>query len=163
MVPPSVITIAANDECLMCSGFSLGETVHFGSFKFIADHFNGLRLSPRRGDSGAAFMGLTHSGTPSLCQAMIEDSAKEFHMASGGEGASPTPVTTTPWMENVPATQATMTVPPWMVAPRPDTGLPFEQCHTRKGGSKRKPMLDSPLPATKLLMWSSCTHHHAVA
>jgi hypothetical protein len=86
MVPPSVITIAANDECLMCSGFSLGETVHFGSFKFIADHFNGLKLSPRRGDSGAAFMGSTHSGTPSLCQAMIEDSAKEFHMASGGEG-----------------------------------------------------------------------------
>jgi hypothetical protein len=31
MVPSSMITIATNDEHLMCGGFSLGETIHLGS------------------------------------------------------------------------------------------------------------------------------------
>jgi hypothetical protein len=56
---------------------------------------------------------------------MIEDSAEEFLMALSGEGgfglpsprrhnvgAPPAPVTTTPWTENAPTTQAMMTVPP---------------------------------------------------
>jgi hypothetical protein len=64
MVPSSALTISADGDHLMCDGFSLGETVHLGSFKFIIDYFNGLSLSPRRGDSGSAFMGSTHNGTP---------------------------------------------------------------------------------------------------
>jgi hypothetical protein len=109
MVPSSVITIAADGEHLTCGGFSLGETVSLGSFKFIADYFSGLSLSPRRGDSGAAFMCSTRSGTPPLWRAMIEEYVEEFLMASSGEGgfslpsprrhgtgALPTPVTTTP-------------------------------------------------------------------
>jgi hypothetical protein len=61
MVPSSMIFVAAYGECLTCGGFSLSETVRPGSFEFIADYFRGLSLSPRRGDSGAAFMGSTHS------------------------------------------------------------------------------------------------------
>jgi hypothetical protein len=140
MVPSSVITVAANGERLMCGGFSLGETVRLGNFEFIADYFGGLSLSPRTDDVGtAAFMVSTHSGAPTLRRAMIEDSTEEFLMASSGAGSfglpSPrmrgtgallTPVTTTPRMENALITQATMTVPPQMAAPRPKTCLPFE-------------------------------------
>jgi hypothetical protein len=42
MVPSSVLTIATDSDRLMCGGFSLSETIHLGSFKFIADYFSGL-------------------------------------------------------------------------------------------------------------------------
>jgi hypothetical protein len=109
MVPSSTITIIADGECLTCSGLSLGETVRLGNFEFIPDYFGGLRLSPRRGDEGAAFMGSTHSRASTPRWAMIEDSAKEFPLASSGKGsfglpsprrrvmgASLAPVTATP-------------------------------------------------------------------
>jgi hypothetical protein len=60
MVPSSVISITG--ERLTCDGFSLGETVRLGNFEFIVDYFSGLSLSPRRGNTGTAFMGTTHSG-----------------------------------------------------------------------------------------------------
>jgi hypothetical protein len=50
MVPSSMITVVANGERLTCGGFSLGETIHLGSFKFNTDYFGGLSRSPRRGD-----------------------------------------------------------------------------------------------------------------
>jgi hypothetical protein len=72
-------------------------------------------------------------------------------MASSGEGGSglpsprrheagalPAPVTTTPWMENAPATEAMMTVPPWTAAPRPDTGLPIEQRRAHQEGQREQ-------------------------
>jgi hypothetical protein len=59
MVPSSVITVTADDECLTCGGFYLGKTVHLGSFEFIADYFSNLSLYPMRGDSSAAYMGST--------------------------------------------------------------------------------------------------------
>jgi hypothetical protein len=62
MVPSSVIIVAADGEHLTCSGFSLDETVRLGNFEFIADYFDGLSLSLRRGDTGVAFMGSTRSG-----------------------------------------------------------------------------------------------------
>jgi hypothetical protein len=46
MVCSSVITIAVDDECLMCGGFPLGETIPLGSFEFIINYFGGLSLSP---------------------------------------------------------------------------------------------------------------------
>jgi hypothetical protein len=143
MVPSSVTAVATDSERLTCGQFSLGETVHLGSFKFIVDYCGGLSLSPRRGDSGATFMGSTCSGTPPPWWAMIEDSTEEFLTASSRERefglpsprwhsiwAPPAPVTTTPWTENALATQALMTIPPRMAALRLDTGLPIEQCHT---------------------------------
>jgi hypothetical protein len=103
-------------ERLMCGGFSLSETIHFGSLEFIADCFSGLSLSPKGSNSGAIFVGTTRSGSPSLWS-MIENSADEFYMASSGEGsfglpvsrrhstgALPAPIATTPWPEGAPAT-----------------------------------------------------------
>jgi hypothetical protein len=65
MVPSSTLAITTDGEHLMCDDFSLGETVHIGSFEFIADYFGGLSLSPRRSDLGASFMGSTRSRSPS--------------------------------------------------------------------------------------------------
>jgi hypothetical protein len=75
----------ANGERLTCGDFSLGETILLGSFEFIADYFGGLRLSPRRGHLGAAFMGSTHSESPSLWWVMIEDSTEEFLTTSSSD------------------------------------------------------------------------------
>jgi hypothetical protein len=124
MVPSSVITITAHGECLTCGGFSLSETIHLESFEFITDYFGSLSLSPRRGNSGVAFVGSTHSGTPFPFRAMKEDCTEEFLMTSSGEGgfdlpsprrhdtgALATPILITPWMENALATQAMTMVP----------------------------------------------------
>jgi hypothetical protein len=119
MVPSFVITVTvtADDESLTCGGFALGKTICLGNFEFIADYFGAPSLSPRRGDSSAAFMGSIHSGTPSPWWAMIENSVEEFLTVSSGDGsfglpssrrcstgASLAPMTTTPWMKNAPAT-----------------------------------------------------------
>jgi hypothetical protein len=87
MVHSSAFAISIDSECLMCGGFSLGKTVHFGSLEFIADCFDDLSLSSKGSDSGAILMGLTHSRSPSLW-AMTEDSTEEFYKASSGEGGS---------------------------------------------------------------------------
>jgi hypothetical protein len=152
MVSSSAITIASDGERLTCGGFSLSEAVRLGNFEFITDYFGALSLSPRRGDVRAAFIGPTRSGAPIPRRAMMEDSAEEFLMTSSGEGsfglpsprrrgmvALPAHVTTTPKMENALAAQAMTTVPPWMVAPRPETCLPFERHHAHHGGSRHKP------------------------
>jgi hypothetical protein len=60
MVPSSSIAFVADGERLMCGGF-LGEPIRLGNFKFIADYFGSLSLSPRRGDEGTAFVGSTRS------------------------------------------------------------------------------------------------------
>jgi hypothetical protein len=91
MVPSSMLAFSANGEHLTCDGFSHGETVHLGSFEFIADYFSGLSLSPRRSDSDIAFMTSSRSGPPTPWWATIEDSTKEFHMASSGDRGSGLP------------------------------------------------------------------------
>jgi hypothetical protein len=65
MVPSSVLIVSDDGEHLTCDGFFLGKIVRLGSFEFIADYFSEPRLSPRRSDSGTAFMGSTRSGPPS--------------------------------------------------------------------------------------------------
>jgi hypothetical protein len=147
MVPSSSIVVAADGEHLTCDGFSLGETIHLGSFEFITDYLAGLSLYPRRGDAGAAFMGPTCSGASTPRQTMIGDSTEEFLMALSGEGsfglpsprrhgtgASLAPVTTTPWKENALAAQATMMVPSQMMTSWLKVGLPFERRHARQAG-----------------------------
>jgi hypothetical protein len=163
MVPSSAITVVANDERLTCGGFSHGEAVHLRNFEFIAVYFSGLSLSPRRGDTGTAFMGLTHSGASTLWWAMIEYSAKEFLMASSGEGsfglpsprrrglgASSASVTTTPKIENALVTQAMTMVPLRMVAPQLETCLPFERHHTHHEGQRHG---EASSPVGKPLPW----------
>jgi hypothetical protein len=110
MVHSSTPAVATNRERLTCSGFSLGETVHFESLEFMVDCFNALSLSPKGSDLGTVFVGSTCNRSPSL-QATIEDFTEEFYIASSGD---------------VSATQAMMTVPLEMLAPRPEAGLPLE-------------------------------------
>jgi hypothetical protein len=62
MVHSSMLVITADEECLTCCGFSLGETIHFESLEFITNYFGNLSLS-LRGDSSAIFGGMTHSGS----------------------------------------------------------------------------------------------------
>jgi hypothetical protein len=134
MVPSSSIAVAAHGEHLMCGEFSLGDTIRLG---IITGYFSDLSLPPRRGDVGDAIMGSTHSVASTPQRAMRGNSTKEFLKVPSGEGsfglpsprrhgtgASLTPITTTPQMENALATQSTMTVPPWMAALQPETGLP---------------------------------------
>jgi hypothetical protein len=85
MVSSSAIVVATDGERLTCGGFSLGETVHLGNYEFTTDYFDGLSLSPRRGNNLPC---------PRRC----------------GTGASLAPVTTTSQIENVPAAQAMTTV-----------------------------------------------------
>jgi hypothetical protein len=123
----------------MCDGFSLSETIRLGNFVFIADFFGSLSLSPRIGHTGSTFMGSTRNEASTLQLAMIEDSTEEFLMASSREGSfglpsprscstrpSLAPVTTMPWIEDVPAAQATMMVPLCTAALRLETGLSSE-------------------------------------
>jgi hypothetical protein len=70
-------------------------------------------------------MGSPRSGPLTMLRAMIEDSKEEFFTTSSGEGASGLPssrghymgapstlITTTPWLEDAPATHAMTMVPP---------------------------------------------------
>jgi hypothetical protein len=115
MVPSSTITVAVNGEHLTCGGFSISKPVFLGNFEFITDYFGSVSLSPRRDNSGTAFLGSTHHGGSTPWQAMIRDSAKEFLTSSSGNGgfgllsprrhgtgASFAPASTTRWMENAP-------------------------------------------------------------
>jgi hypothetical protein len=68
MVHSSVLAVSIDGECLTCGGFSLSETMLFGTHEFVADCFSSLSLSSRRNDSGAAFMATTLRGPPSQLQ-----------------------------------------------------------------------------------------------
>jgi hypothetical protein len=92
MVPSFALTVSADGERLTCGGFSLGKTVHLGSFEFIIDYFSNLSLFAWRNDLGITFMGSTQGGPPSPWWDMIEDSTEEFHTASSGEGALTSPL-----------------------------------------------------------------------
>jgi hypothetical protein len=65
MVHSYALTVSTDGEHLTCGGFSLNETIRFGSL-FIADCFGGLRLYPKESDSGAIFRSTTRSRPPSL-------------------------------------------------------------------------------------------------
>jgi hypothetical protein len=62
MVPSSAFVATAGGRHLLCNGFTLGETVRFGSLELITDHFDGLRLSPLGNGSGTAAMGPAYGG-----------------------------------------------------------------------------------------------------
>jgi hypothetical protein len=142
MVHTSTLTITTDGDHLTSGGFSFDEPIRFGSMEFIFDCFVSLSLSPKGSGSGAVFMGMAHSGSPSL-RTILEDFADELYMTSSGEGSSdfpisrrrsmgtmPTPLATTPWSEDAPATQTMAIDPPHTIMPLPDTGLPPDRWHT---------------------------------
>jgi hypothetical protein len=73
MVPSSVPIVITSCEHLSSDVFSLGQTIHFRSLEFIADHFDGLSLSPMGNGSDTAIMSPTCGGLPSPPRAMIGD------------------------------------------------------------------------------------------
>jgi hypothetical protein len=148
IVHSSMLADTTDGELLMCGGFSLGETVHFESLKFIANCFSNLSLSPKGSDSGAIFMGMTCSGSLSL-RAVIENFTNEFYMVSSreesfdlpiyrrhGTVAPPAPIATTPWPKDTPASQTMMMVPLQTLTPWSDTGLPPERWHASREGQR---------------------------
>jgi hypothetical protein len=139
MVPSSTLTVAVDGESLSCSGFFLGETIHFGSLEFIADRFGGLSLYSSGDVLGTFVMDSARRGPPSPLWTMMGDSTEEFPTSSDGEGgidllspkrhgtgAPPASPMTIPRPKNHPTAQATTTIPPRQATQRSDTNLPLE-------------------------------------
>jgi hypothetical protein len=68
-----------------------GETIHFGNMEFIADHFNNLGLSRKGDDSGAIFVGIADSRSPSL-HGILEESTCDDESATSEGGSSSFPI-----------------------------------------------------------------------
>jgi hypothetical protein len=71
-------------------GFALGKIVRFGSLEFNVNHFGSLSLSPEGNDSCVVFVGIVHSGSPSV-HTILEESADEDDTTSRGGEAPASP------------------------------------------------------------------------
>jgi hypothetical protein len=87
------LTFIANGNNPIGIGLSLGETIYFGSLKFITDRFSNLSLFSKGNDSGTIFIGMVYNGSPSL-QTILEEASDEGDAASGGGGALDSPAFT---------------------------------------------------------------------
>jgi hypothetical protein len=135
MVHSLRLTIITDDNHQADVGFTLGETSHFGSLKFIADRFCNLSLSPEGNDSGAAFIGMAHSGSPSLHTIFKESTDQDDTTSSGGGNSSfpisrgcnmltlTIPITTTLPPKGTLAHLAIPMIPLRIAALQPDTRL----------------------------------------
>jgi hypothetical protein len=129
MVISSKLSFIANGNNPTGVGLAPGQTIHFGSLEFTADHLGRLSLSPEEDDSGAIFIGMVHSGSPSL-HITLEDSSDDGGdaLGTGGSSGSPgpqgynvvtptIPITATPALENTPALLTILTVTVQTAAP----------------------------------------------
>jgi hypothetical protein len=91
MVHSSTLTVSTDGKHLTCGGFSLDKTTHFGSLEFITDCFNSLSLSPKGNGSGAIFVGMACSRSPSM-HIILGDFVDEFYTTSNREGRSIFPI-----------------------------------------------------------------------
>jgi hypothetical protein len=89
MVPSQKLSFVANDNNPTNIGLTLGSIIYFGSLEFTTDR---LSLSPVEGDSSAIFIGMVHSGMPSLHTTLEETSDKDDATSgTGGSSESPGP------------------------------------------------------------------------
>jgi hypothetical protein len=95
MVHLTKLTIVVDGELQTGGGFTHGKTICFGSLELITNRFNSLSLSTKGNDSGAIFVGMAQSGSPSL-HAILEDSVDEGDTTSSGGRSSSLPVTEPP-------------------------------------------------------------------
>jgi hypothetical protein len=92
MVPPQKVSFVANGNNPANIGLTLGSTIYFGSLEFTTDHLGRLSLSPMEGDSSAIFVGMVHSGMPSLHTTLEETSDKDgATLGTRGSSESPGP------------------------------------------------------------------------
>jgi hypothetical protein len=123
------LTIGTDSSNLFDIGLAWGETIRSEKPEFIADHFNYLSLSPKGDDSGIVFMGMAHSGSPSLYTIIEESTGKDDSASSqGGSSSFPIsqgcnvvtpiiPITTTPPPKGPPAPLTIPTVSQWTTVP----------------------------------------------
>jgi hypothetical protein len=89
MVTSPKLPFVTNGDNLTGIGLTLGETSHFDSLEFTANHLGRLSVSPYEGDSSAIFVGMVHSGSSSL-HTILQDFSDEGDTASGaGEALDP--------------------------------------------------------------------------
>jgi hypothetical protein len=102
---------------------------------FITDPSDDQSLLPKGNDSGALFVGMAHSGSPSL-HAILEESPSEVDSTSSdGKSSSfpiprefnmvtsTIPIATTPPLEETPTLQTIPAVSQWTTVPQPDIRL----------------------------------------
>jgi hypothetical protein len=98
-------------------------------------------------DSGVVFVGMAHSGSPSL-HTILEESTDNGDTASsrGGSFGLPisrgcnvvtltVPIVTTPPLEDTPVPLTILSVPLWITVSQPDTGLPPEWLQAYQEGN----------------------------
>jgi hypothetical protein len=90
MVYSPKLTFIANCNNSTDIGLAPGETICFGSLEFTADRFGCLSLSPKGQDSGTVFVGMVHSGPPSL-HTTLEELSDEGDTTLGEGGISGLP------------------------------------------------------------------------
>jgi hypothetical protein len=90
MIPSPKLSFVANINNPTGASLAPGSTIHFGSLEFTVDRLSRLSLSPQEGDSSAIFIGMVHSGTPSL-HTTLEETSDEDGATSGARGSSGSP------------------------------------------------------------------------
>jgi hypothetical protein len=90
MVYSPKLSFMANDTNPTGVGLAPGEIICFSSLEFTTDRLGRLSLSPFAGDPGTLFVGMKHSGSPSLHIA-IENSSDKGGAISGEGGSSGSP------------------------------------------------------------------------
>jgi hypothetical protein len=69
----SIVSVSIN---LTNFEFTQGEAIYIRSLEFITHRFDCMSFSPKENDSGPIFVGMVHSGSPSL-YTILEESISE--------------------------------------------------------------------------------------
>jgi hypothetical protein len=91
MVHSLKVVVITDDDYQTSGRFTLGETIHFECLEFIVNRFDSLSLSLEGNDSGAVFVGMVHSGSPSL-HTILKESIDEGDTTSSRRGSFGFPI-----------------------------------------------------------------------